>query len=77
MAKIEQHRIKNWFEWVRYEDGHHNRRLLTYKDAVSVEWIEKYISKLKDDGMIYLSSAGCIKDMLKEWEKANEESLAE
>ncbi len=39
--------------------------------AIPVEWIENYISKIKDDGMIYLSSAGCIKDMLKEWEKEN------
>ena len=41
-------------------------------DAIPVEWIENYISKIKDDGMIYLSSAGCIKDMLKDWEKENE-----
>lgn len=41
--------------------------------AIPVEWIENYISKMKDDGMIYLSSAGCIKDMLKEWEKENAE----
>lgn len=40
-------------------------------DAITVEWIENYISKMKDDGMIYLSSAGCIKDMLKDWEKEN------
>ncbi len=45
--------------------------------AIPVEWIENYISKMKDDGMIYLSSAGSIKDMIKEWEKENEESLAE
>ena len=41
------------------------------KDTIPIEWIENYISKIEDDGMIYLSSAGCIKDMIKEWEKEN------
>lgn len=40
-------------------------------EAITVEWIENYISKIKDDGMVYLNSVGCIKDMIKEWRKEN------
>lgn len=65
---------------IEFADGYDNALEDIYRrlnnaptvKAIPIEWIKNYISKIGDDGMIYLSPTGCIKDMMKEWEKANE-----
>lgn len=50
----------------------HEEAIDFLRQSIPIEWIENYISKIEDDGMIYLSPTGCIKDMMKDWEKENE-----
>ena len=43
-------------------------------NAIPIEWIKKYIGKLDKEcgGMVYLSPSGALIDMLKDWDKENE-----
>ena len=70
LLKVED--VIKTIDYIKKQTGYEGDIFLNVNvNAIPIEWIEKYISKLKDDGMIYLSSAGCIKDMLEDWEKEN------
>jgi hypothetical protein len=70
LLKVED--VIKTIDYIKKQTGYEGDIFLNVNvNAIPIEWIENYISKMKDDGMIYLSSAGSIKDMIKEWEKEN------